>query len=172
MWLHWVIAHVMMDMMVVYGCVWHTMMIDRVIDGDTVAIQAPMLPAPLNALGLKLRIQNVDCAETGHRARCKTESLLGEAATVFTRSLLIGSSDVPIKFQILLCGWDKYGGRVDGDIMIPSRIEGMPDRTLSEHLLMSGHARPYNGKGKRDDWCNKEEEESIAIMSCPRQSDR
>jgi endonuclease YncB( thermonuclease family) len=163
MWLYSLLATFILGVAASHGCEWNTMMIDRVIDGDTVSIRMPMLPPPLDAIGLKLRIQNVDCAETGPRARCETESLLGEAATKFTQSLLLGSLNTPTEYQVLLCGWDKYGGRVDGDILIPSHNNELPERTLSTHLLENGHGRPYNGKGKRNSWCDKE---IVEVLHC------
>ena len=85
-------------------CHWHPMIVDRVIDGDTVALLAPMLPVPLNITGLHLRIRGVDCAETGGRARCDSESKLGEAAKVFTFNA-IHTQPPHTPVQTLICGW-------------------------------------------------------------------
>lgn len=153
-------------------CQWNAMVVDHVIDGDTVALLAPMLPPPLDKLGLKLRIKGVDCAETGHRAQCKTEALLGEAATMFTKSLLTTLSGQKKTYQVLICGWDKYGGRVDGDIMIPASNDQGTDMTLSVHLLTTEHARPYSGKQARESWCSNSEKNVVVRDVClPQQSD-
>jgi hypothetical protein len=48
--------------------------ITRVIDGDTVAFQAPFLPAPLKP-ELSIRVFGVDTPEKGHRAQCESENL-------------------------------------------------------------------------------------------------
>lgn len=140
-------------------CRMNSMVVERVIDGDTIVLLAPMLPAPLDVGGLKLRIMGIDCAETGYRAQCVTEGRLGEEATAFTRSLLMASPNQPntVPHQVLLCGWDKYGGRVDGDIIIPGiQHIGLRDIPLSTYLLDTKHARPYSGKGPRGGWCNNE----------------
>jgi len=58
--------------------------ITRVIDGDTVGIQATWLPAPLKP-ELSIRVFGVDTPEKGHRAQCPSEAQRGEAATKWTK---------------------------------------------------------------------------------------
>lgn len=96
--MYWCAAH---------ACAAHTagFAIERVIDGDTVALSWPTLPAPLNRTGLRLRIRGVDCPESGGRARCAQERTLAAQATErsadFVRRLVF-----PV---VWLCEWDKYG---------------------------------------------------------------
>ena len=59
--------------------------ITRVIDGDTVAFQAPFLPAPLKP-ELSIRVFGVDTPEKGFRAACASEDARGQSATAFTNS--------------------------------------------------------------------------------------
>lgn len=113
----------------------------RVLDGDTVEIDAPFLPIELKQV-LKLRIIEVDTPEKGSLAKCQKEAELALAATRFTQRVVASST----KHQIKLVSWDKYGGRVLGDLYLDGK-------SLKDMLLKTGHARPYDG-GKKASWCS------------------
>lgn len=113
----------------------------RATDGDTVVIAAPYLPAPLKP-ELAVRIFGVDTPEKGFRALCTSEKQRGEQASEFTK-LVIKSTK---KHQVVLYSWDKFGGRVLGDII----LDGMSLRTL---LIKNSFAREYYGDAKQS-WCN------------------
>ena len=113
----------------------------RVIDGDTVAFQANFLPEPLKK-ELSIRVFGVDTPEKGHRALCPSEASRGEAATAFTKAQINASS----KRQVVLMAWDKYGGRVLGDILLDGK-------SLRQMLIQNGYAREYYGEAKQS-WCN------------------
>lgn len=115
--------------------------ITRVIDGDTVAFEAKWLLAPLKP-ELSVRVFGVDTPEKGHRAQCDKEAKAGEAASAFTKKLIKEGK----KFQVVLMGWDKYGGRVLGDVLIDSK-------SLRNMLIEKGFAREYYGE-KKESWCN------------------
>jgi len=116
-------------------------LITRVIDGDTVAFQAQFLPAPLKP-ELSIRVFGVDTPEKGHRAQCPSEDQRGQAATAFTKQQIANAQ----KKQIILMDWDKYGGRVLGDVILDGRsLRGM--------LIQQGFAREYYGEAKTS-WCN------------------
>ena len=115
--------------------------ITRVIDGDTVAFQAPFLPQPLKK-ELSIRVYGVDTPEKGHRAKCPSENERGQAASAFTKSKIQQAQ----KRQIVLMDWDKYGGRVLGDVL----LDGQSLRML---LIQNGFAREYYGEAKQS-WCN------------------
>ena len=112
----------------------------RVVDGDTVAFAAPWLPDPLKK-ELAIRIFGVDTPEKGHRAQCPQEAQRGEMATAFTKQQISQSQ----KRQIVLMDWDKYGGRVLGDVL----LNGQSLRML---LIQNGFAREYYGEAKKS-WC-------------------
>jgi micrococcal nuclease len=114
--------------------------ITRVIDGDTVAFAAPFLPAPLKQ-ELSIRVYGVDTPEKGWRAGCPSEATMGEAATHFTKDQLNGAT----KLQVVIMDWDKYGGRVLGDILIDGK-------SLRKLLIDNGFAREYYGD-KKQSWC-------------------
>jgi len=115
--------------------------ITRVIDGDTVAFQAPFLPAPLKQ-ELSIRVFGVDTPEKGHRAQCPSEDQRGQAATAFTKAQINAST----KRQVILMDWDKYGGRVLGDVVLDGK-------SLRQMLIANGFAREYYGEAKQS-WCN------------------
>ena len=113
----------------------------RVNDGDTVVISAPFLPQPLKP-ELAVRIFGVDTPEKGHRAQCPSEDQRGQAATQFTKNAVNAAA----KRQVVLYGWDKFGGRVLGDIILNGQ-------SLRSMLIANGFAREYYGDAKQS-WCN------------------
>jgi len=115
--------------------------ITRIIDGDTVAFSAPWLPDPLKK-ELSIRVYGVDTPEKGFRAKCPKEDERGKAASKFTQQILSNAKE----YKILLRDWDKYGGRVLGDIIVDGK-------SLRDLLIQNGYAREYYGEAKQS-WCN------------------
>jgi micrococcal nuclease len=115
--------------------------ITRVIDGDTVAFRADFLPEPLKK-ELSIRVFGVDTPEKGFRAACPSEDTKGQAASAFTKAQINAAKHR----QVVLMDWDKYGGRVLGDII----LDGNSLRTM---LIQNGYAREYYGEAKQS-WCN------------------
>jgi endonuclease YncB( thermonuclease family) len=113
----------------------------RVTDGDTVVIAAPFLPAPLKP-ELAVRVYGVDTPEKGFRGQCDSEKQRGEAASVFTKNLINSSQ----QRQVVLYSWDKFGGRVLGDLVLNGQ-------SLRAQLIANGFAREYYGDAKQS-WCN------------------
>jgi endonuclease YncB( thermonuclease family) len=116
--------------------------INRVIDGDTVVIQASYLPKPLRP-EIAVRIYGVDTPEKGFRAKCPEEDARGHAATDFTTAAIKAST----KRQVTLLQWDKFGGRVLGDIILDGK-------SLRKMLIDQDLAREYFGDAKKP-WCVK-----------------
>lgn len=112
----------------------------RINDGDTVVISAPFLPPPLKP-ELAVRIYGVDTPEKGFRAQCAQENARGQAATEFTKAAVANSR----QRQVTLYSWDKFGGRVLGDIILDGR-------SLRQGLIANGFAREYYGEAKTS-WC-------------------
>lgn len=112
----------------------------RVNDGDTVVISAPFLPKPLKP-ELAVRVYGVDTPEKGFRAKCPQEDQKGQSATAFTKQLVQSAQ----KKQVVIYDWDKFGGRVLGDIILNGS-------SLRELLIQNGLARPYFGEAKQS-WC-------------------
>lgn len=112
----------------------------RVNDGDTVVISAPFLPAPLKP-ELAVRVFGVDTPEKNHLAKCESERQRGLAATEFTKKVVNASQ----QRQVILYSWDKFGGRVLGDIILNGQ-------SLRMMLIQNGFAREYYGDAKQS-WC-------------------
>ena len=113
----------------------------KVTDGDTVVIAAPFLPAPLKPQ-LAVRVYGVDTPEKGHRAKCPSEAQRGDAASAFTKQAVASTQ----KHQVIIYGWDKFGGRILGDMV----LNGV---SLRAELIRNGFAREYYGDAKQS-WCN------------------
>ena len=116
--------------------------INRVIDGDTVVVQANYLPKPLRP-EISVRIYGVDTPEKGFRAKCKEEDDRGHAATEFTTAAVKAAT----KRQVSLLEWDKFGGRILGDIILDGK-------SLRKMLIDQDMAREYFGDAKKS-WCDK-----------------
>lgn len=127
-----------------FGCVNHPIdamyRVQRVVDGDTVLMVVPELPAPLGNT-LYLRILGIDAPEV-HAPKCAEERRRGVQATEFLRDAVASVTHVRI------CGWDKYGMRILGDLLREGA--GPP---ISEWMLTHGHAQPYSGAGPHPTWC-------------------
>ena len=113
----------------------------RISDGDTIVIAAPFLPAPLKPQ-LAVRIYGVDTPEKGWRAQCPQEAQRAEMASAWTTQLIKSAP----RHQVILYKWDKFGGRVIGDIIVNGQ-------SVRRGLIANGHAREYYGKAKTS-WCN------------------
>jgi endonuclease YncB( thermonuclease family) len=112
----------------------------RAVDGDTIEFEIPGLPSELGTK-LKLRVLGVDTPEKGFRAQCESEAKKGEEATKFAKEIIASGA----KLQITLKEWDKFGGRVLGDILLNGQ-------SLRAMLIQNGYAREYFGDAKQS-WC-------------------
>jgi len=112
----------------------------RVIDGDTIQFEMPGLPIELGDK-MSLRIFGIDTPEKGFRAKCDGEAKTGQLATDFAQKIVVAAKSK----KIILISWDKFGGRVLGDLV----LDGKSFRTL---MLDSGYAREYHGDAKLS-WC-------------------
>jgi endonuclease YncB( thermonuclease family) len=112
----------------------------RVSDGDTIVIAAPYLPAPLKP-ELAVRIYGVDTPEKGFRAQCAQEDQKAQMASKWTTQLISQGG----RIQVTLYAWDKFGGRVLGDIIVNGQ-------SVRNGLIANGLAREYYGDAKQS-WC-------------------
>ncbi len=119
----------------------HAVVITRIIDGDTVEISAPGLPEGLPKK-LLLRIRGIDTPEKGGRAKCTEEAHRAQLA----RAHLENSIATSKKRTVIIESWDKYGGRVLGDIDLDGRF-------VSSLMIERGYAIKYDGEKKSHDWC-------------------
>lgn len=113
----------------------------RAVDGDTVEVQVNWLPPELGDK-IKIRVLGVDTPEKAPRAQCDKEAVKAKAASEFTKGLIANAKSSSIQIK----EWDKYGGRVLGDVILDGK-------SLKSELIAKGHAREYNGEAKQS-WCN------------------
>jgi len=113
----------------------------RVIDGDTIDIEASFLPPELGK-HLKLRIYGIDTPEKGHQAKCNAERKKSEIATKFVEDKIANAKVIKVELR----KWDKFGGRVLGDLIIDGYR--LSDLLISEDLAVS-----YDGGRKTKNWC-------------------
>lgn len=116
----------------------YLVVVESVYDGDTFRINLDGLPSELNPV--KIRVRGVDSPERGS-PRCAAEREGAERARMFTERQ-VGRSVIITNLE-----WDKYGGRIDADVLV-----GSSRANLAELLIRSGNARPYTG-GQRQGWC-------------------
>jgi len=109
----------------------------RAIDGDTVEVQVDFLPSELNNK-LHVRIWGIDTPEKGFRAQSEHEKQLGLKASEFTKNAVANAKEIKIN----LIMWDKFGGRVLGDVLIDGK-------SLRQLLLDNHLAREYYGDKKK-----------------------
>ena len=112
----------------------------RVIDGDTVAVDASA-DMPPELADVRVRLKGVDTPEKGGRAKCDYERDAGQAATAFTTRAVDEASRIVVRDP----EWGKWGGRVVADLVLDNR-------SLSDSLIAAGHGRAYDG-GRRGSWC-------------------
>lgn len=121
----------------------YDMVVSRVIDGDTVVVEAPWLLPELGDT-ISIRILGIDTPEKGWRGQCQQEKDLGEIATQFAKDTLPSGTVVQVVAESLQ--WDKFGGRINADIYIG-------DVNFAQMQIDRGYAREYDG-GTKDSWCN------------------
>ena len=114
--------------------------VNKVLDGDTVSFKVDWLPQPLPPV-ISVRVDGVDTPEKGFRAQCPEEDVMAQKASKFTTQTVASATTVQVK----LIGWDKYGGRVLGDVIVDGK-------SLSKMLIDGGYAREYHGEAKKS-WC-------------------
>ena len=107
-------------------------------DGDTIYVAIPGLPGEI--ANMSVRVRGVDTPEI--RGKCESEKQLAQQARDYARKRLKTAKAV----EFCEPEWGRYGGRVVASV----RIDGSP---LDLELIDNGLARPYDGKTKRQPWC-------------------
>ena len=107
-------------------------------DGDTIYVAIPGLPGEI--ANMSVRVRGVDTPEI--RGKCESEKHLAKQARDYARNRLKSAKSV----EFCEPEWGRYGGRVVASV----RIDGSP---LDLELISNGLARAYDGKTKRQPWC-------------------
>lgn len=109
----------------------------RVIDGDTVAIEAHVWPD--TTITTHVRFKGIDTPEKN--SRCLAERDLAKRATALTEILTTSGEVTLTEVET-----DKFGGRV------LARVFGSDGLEIGPKLIIAGLARAYDG-GTRQPWC-------------------
>ena len=116
--------------------------IEEIYDGDTVKIIVLFGETPVK---LSLRILGIDTPEIKHaEGRLPEEHAAAVKVRDYMRSLFPKSIA-----KICIRDWDKYGGRVLGELFLET------GESCSEILIHGRWARPYNGE-KQKPWTLEE----------------
>lgn len=109
--------------------------VTKVIDGDTCSILFLLGKIPMK---LSLRISGIDSPEK--HADTQEEILAAKISHKILEHLINNTK----KCTVVLLKWDKYGGRVIGDLYCDKK-------NVTEILLEKGCVRKYDG-GKKERW--------------------
>lgn len=120
------------------------------IDGDSFQVLVHVWPGQMNQVILRLR--GYDAPESTWRAKCEFEKKLGERAKAMADSLIQQSHS----FELASPAWDKYGGRVIGDLLLDRR-------NIGPILKSMGLLQDYDGKGPKPGWCHNLEKSDTGI---------
>ncbi len=115
----------------------YTATVERVVDGDTLAVRVPMLLG--QELRVLVRVRGIDAPE--RISRCALERRLAKRATAYLGAMVSGG---PVRLTRIAGG--KYFGRVLADI---TTAEG---NDVARRLLDRRLVRPYRGRA-RTGWC-------------------
>lgn len=118
----------------------YTWTVTRVLDGDTVEVDAMFFPKELGHI--RVRIEGIDTPESGGRAKCESERQRAKDAKQFAKDTLLGKKIIVDKVKT-----DKYGGRIVGEIT----VDGKQYRAM---MIEGNMAKPYDG-GTKDSWCSR-----------------
>ena len=107
-------------------------------DGDTCTVSLPDLPA-LFGDHITVRLAGIDTPEI--KGICEKEKALARQAQAFTQKLMVEAQ----KIELLDPKRDKY-------FRILARVIA-DGKEVAHELVAAGFAVPYNGQGKKRDWC-------------------
>jgi len=108
-----------------------------VYDADTFRVNIKGWPAVVG-LNMPVRVNGIDAAEI--RGKCPEEKSLAKQARLFTVNFLKGGT---VELHNITRG---YYFRFAADVFVNGK-------SLGDALIKAGHARFYDGKSKRAEWC-------------------
>lgn len=111
-------------------------------DGDTFKASIVLAIEPDMRVRRSVRVQGIDTPELGARAECESERALAKRARDIAAAWL---KEREVFVTQVKRG--KFAGRV---LAVVRDANG---NTLADHLIGSGVARAYSGRGPRAGWC-------------------
>jgi len=118
----------------------------NVYDADTVTVVYNINNNPTSPFVINVRLSGIDAPEkkTLNDLEKKASYLLTE----FVNSKLLNKI-----INLEIKGWDKYGGRIVGNISLNGEFE---EKDVSDWLLSKNLVKSFNGKTKKEEWSDKE----------------
>ena len=113
----------------------------RVVDGDTILVEAS--PWPQQTIEVYVRLRGIDAPEL--HSKCEAVRAEAERAQEALEEIIPATGEV----QLTRISGDKYFGRILADVTTP---DGKNPANL---LLATGHAVTYNGGRKRAERCSE-----------------
>lgn len=112
-----------------------------VYDGDTITVVFLIGSEPVQ---MKIRINGIDCPEIrSGKGKLKAEKIAAKVCRDYLNGLA-GDRIVTLNIH----KWDKYGGRMVGDIYVNGE-------NVSHYMIQNGYALSYDG-GKKHKWTEQE----------------
>lgn len=108
-------------------------------DGDTCTVSLPPSIPALFGNHITVRLAGIDTPEM--KGICDEEKALAKQAQAFTQSLMVQAT----KIELNEPRRDKYF-RILARVMVDGQ-------EVAQELVKAGLAVPYNGQGKRKNWC-------------------
>ena len=108
-----------------------------VYDGDTFKVNLPC-EQPMFCKNVSIRVNGIDTPEM--KGKCQKEKDRALVAKIFVENFLYTN------VNLLDCKLDKYGGRIDCDVVCDGE-------DLGTALIDAGLAVDYHGGTKLKDWC-------------------
>jgi len=112
----------------------------HIIDGDTIKARVHMWLD--QSIEVSVRIRGIDAPEL-RQPRCAHEEELAQTARDEVMSL-IGDQAITL-YDI---GHDKYSDRVVAQVLTSANVD------IGKYLINRGYAKPWNGRGKKPEWCD------------------
>ena len=115
-----------------------------VYDADTVTVVYNINNNPDCPFIINVRLTGIDAPEK------KTSNALEKQASIlvtkYVSNLILGMT-----VDLLVEGWDKYGGRINGTIKLESQIE-----TVNAILLKNNLVKKFDGKTNKELWTDEQ----------------
>lgn len=130
--------------------------VHRVIDGDTLDVSYLIDPTSSFQFRVYVRVAGIDTPESRPARSSVLRDKEKQAARLCKKVVSdLFKYDASDKTMINISSWDKYGGRVIGEI----RVRGIH---LGTYLIANKLARAYNGK-KKADWLETQLDDILGI---------
>jgi len=117
-----------------------------VYDADTITVVYNINNNPVSPFVINVRLSGIDAPEK--KTLNELEKKASHLLTEFVSNKLLNKI-----INLNIKGWDKYGGRIVGNISLDGEFE---DKSMNDWLLSKNLVKSFSGKTKKDKWSDKE----------------